>query len=43
MALQRAGARVLAELNKTITAPESQASGRYLLEGSRPSGNSRIM
>jgi hypothetical protein len=29
-------------LAKTITAPESQASGRHLLDGSFPSGNRRI-
>src|SRR5215207_2560781 len=33
----------MAALNRIITAPESQARGRHLLEGSLPSGNSNIM
>jgi hypothetical protein len=30
-----------ATLSDTITAPESHARGRHLLEGSLPSGNSK--
>jgi hypothetical protein len=33
---------VIPKLANTITAAESQASGRHLLEGSLPSGKSRI-
>jgi hypothetical protein len=36
------GVKILPALIETITAPESQARGRHLREGSLPSGNSRI-
>jgi hypothetical protein len=36
------GASPPATLSTTITTPENQASGRHLLEGSFPSGNSKM-
>ena len=36
------GVRTLPALTERIAAPEIQARGRHLLEGSLPSGNSRI-
>jgi hypothetical protein len=32
------GVRAMTKLTRTITAPENQARGRHLLEGSLPSG-----
>src|SRR5215211_5263463 len=36
------GASVVTTTSEAITNPQSQATGRHLLEGNLPSGNSRI-
>jgi hypothetical protein len=43
MVLQRSGAEGDGQLVRTITAPENHANGRHHLDGSLPSGKSRII